>query len=205
MTQSGNPRRVQKTLDAGRSRRSRRRYPAQLSGGQHQRVALARAIICEPRLILLDEPLGALDAELRRQMQRFLKALQREIRTTFLFITHDQEEAVTMADRICVMRAGRIEQIGTPAAMSTTCRTANTSRASSATTTHRRTACSSGSAGRLRTGSTRHWAVCRRGHGARGGCSDGRTSVMPVVRPEVVRIAPPPRRGRTGCGLGFAE
>jgi spermidine/putrescine transport system ATP-binding protein len=90
------------------------RYPAQLSGGQQQRVALARAIICAPRLVLLDEPLGALDAELRRQMQRFLKKLQRDIRTTFLFITHDQEEAVTMADRICVMRAGRIEQVGTP-------------------------------------------------------------------------------------------
>ena len=90
------------------------RYPSQLSGGQQQRVALARAIICEPRLILLDEPLGALDAELRRQMQRFLKRLQREIRTTFLFVTHDQEEAVTMADRICVMNHGRIEQIGSP-------------------------------------------------------------------------------------------
>jgi spermidine/putrescine transport system ATP-binding protein len=90
------------------------RYPAQLSGGQQQRVALARAIICEPRLILLDEPLGALDAALRRQMQQFLKRLQREIRTTFLFVTHDQEEAVTMADRICVMNHGRIEQIGSP-------------------------------------------------------------------------------------------
>ena len=90
------------------------RYPAQLSGGQQQRVALARAIICAPRLILLDEPLGALDAELRRQMQRFLKQLQREIRTTFLFVTHDQEEAVTIADRICVMNSGRIEQIGSP-------------------------------------------------------------------------------------------
>jgi spermidine/putrescine transport system ATP-binding protein len=90
------------------------RYPAQLSGGQQQRVALARAIICAPRLILLDEPLGALDAELRRQMQRFLKQLQREIRTTFLFVTHDQEEAVTIADRICVMQSGRIEQIGSP-------------------------------------------------------------------------------------------
>jgi spermidine/putrescine transport system ATP-binding protein len=90
------------------------RYPAQLSGGQQQRVALARAIICEPRLILLDEPLGALDADLRRQMQRFLKRLQREIRTTFLFVTHDQEEAVTIADRICVMNHGKIEQVGTP-------------------------------------------------------------------------------------------
>jgi spermidine/putrescine transport system ATP-binding protein len=90
------------------------RYPAELSGGQQQRVALARAIICQPRLILLDEPLGALDAELRHQMQRFLKQIQREIRTTFLFITHDQEEAVTIADRICVMNRGGIEQIGSP-------------------------------------------------------------------------------------------
>ena len=90
------------------------RYPSQLSGGQQQRVALARAIICEPRLILLDEPLGALDAELRRQMQRFLKGLQKDIKTTFLFVTHDQEEAVTMADRICVMNHGQIEQIGSP-------------------------------------------------------------------------------------------
>jgi spermidine/putrescine transport system ATP-binding protein len=106
--------RVKKTLELVALGDFGGRYPAQLSGGQQQRVALARAIICEPRLILLDEPLGALDAELRRQMQRFLKTLQREIRTTFLFITHDQEEAVTMADRICVMRAGRIEQIGTP-------------------------------------------------------------------------------------------
>ena len=112
--QGENPRTCGETLELVSLGDLGQRYPAQLSGGQQQRVALARAIICEPRLILLDEPLGALDAELRRQMQRFLKALQREIRTTFLFITHDQEEAVTMADRICVMRAGRIEQIGTP-------------------------------------------------------------------------------------------
>jgi ABC-type Fe3+/spermidine/putrescine transport system ATPase subunit len=90
------------------------RYPAQLSGGQRQRVALARAIVCEPKLILLDEPLAALDAELRRQMQGFLKHLQRTIRTTFIFVTHDQEEAITMSDRIVVMRAGRIEQTGAP-------------------------------------------------------------------------------------------
>ena len=91
-----------------------KRYPAQLSGGQRQRVALARAIICRPRLILLDEPLAALDVELRRQMQVFLKSIQTEIRTTFLFVTHDQEEAIAMADRICVMNAGRIQQIGSP-------------------------------------------------------------------------------------------
>src|SRR6185369_13904171 len=90
------------------------RFPAQLSGGQRQRVALARAIICQPRLILLDEPLAALDVELRRQMQSFLKDIQREIKTTFLFVTHDQEEAIAMADRICVMNSGRIQQLGSP-------------------------------------------------------------------------------------------
>ena len=90
------------------------RYPDQLSGGQKQRVALARAIICQPKLILLDEPLGALDAEMRKQMQLFLKHLQRRIRTTFLFVTHDQEEAITMSDRIAVMNQGRLEQVGTP-------------------------------------------------------------------------------------------
>ena len=88
------------------------RYPAQLSGGQRQRVALARAIICRPRLILLDEPLAALDVELRHHMQHFLKDIQREIQTTFLFVTHDQEEAIAMADRICVMNDGRIQQLG---------------------------------------------------------------------------------------------
>jgi len=90
------------------------RYPAQLSGGQKQRVALARAIICQPRLILLDEPLAALDVELRKQMQEFLKAIHREIKTTFLFVTHDQEEAIAMADRICVMNYGKILQLGSP-------------------------------------------------------------------------------------------
>ncbi len=90
------------------------RYPSQLSGGQQQRTALARAMICEPRLILLDEPLAALDAALRRQMQNFLKSVQRQSGITFLFVTHDQSEAITMSDRICVMRTGSIEQIGTP-------------------------------------------------------------------------------------------
>ncbi len=77
-------------------------------------MALARAIVCEPRLILLDEPLAALDAEMRRQMRVFLKDLQRRIATTFLFVTHDQEEAITMSDRIVVMAEGKIEQVGTP-------------------------------------------------------------------------------------------
>ncbi|QIB33084.1 ABC transporter ATP-binding protein [Ancylobacter pratisalsi] len=90
------------------------RYPAQMSGGQRQRVALARAIICEPRLILLDEPLSALDVELRAQMQRFLKSLQRRLGIAFVFITHDQEEAIALSDRIIVVNRGRIEQEGAP-------------------------------------------------------------------------------------------
>ncbi|WP_374650912.1 ABC transporter ATP-binding protein [Dongia sp.] len=104
--------RVGEALELVQLRDFARRYPAQLSGGQRQRVALARAIICRPRLILLDEPLAALDVELRRQMQHFLKDIQREIKTTFLFVTHDQEEAIAMADRICVMNGGHIQQLG---------------------------------------------------------------------------------------------
>lgn len=107
-------RRVAEALELVQLGRFADRFPAQLSGGQRQRVALARALICQPRLILLDEPLAALDLELRRQMQEFLKSIQREIKTTFLFVTHDQEEAIGMADRICVMQAGHIRQLGTP-------------------------------------------------------------------------------------------
>jgi spermidine/putrescine transport system ATP-binding protein len=106
--------RVGQAIDLVQLGQLAQRYPAQLSGGQRQRVALARAIICQPRLILLDEPLAALDVELRRQMQLFLKNIQREIKTTFLFVTHDQEEAIAMADRICVMNFGRIQQLGSP-------------------------------------------------------------------------------------------
>lgn len=90
------------------------RKPAQLSGGQQQRVALARAIVNRPALLLLDEPLGALDLKLRRQMQQELKAIQQEVGLTFLHVTHDQEEAMTMADTVAVMNKGRIEQMGAP-------------------------------------------------------------------------------------------
>ncbi|MCC6792275.1 MAG: ABC transporter ATP-binding protein [Thermomicrobiales bacterium] len=90
------------------------RYPKQLSGGQQQRVALARAVVIDPLVLLLDEPLGALDKRLRDEMQIELQALQRRLGVTTIFVTHDQEEALTMADRIAVMNNGRIEQVGTP-------------------------------------------------------------------------------------------
>jgi len=100
-----------------------RRKPAQLSGGQQQRVAVARALINEPEVLLLDEPLGALDLKLRRQMQIELKRIQSEVGTTFVHVTHDQEEAMTMADTVAVMNAGRIEQLGHPADVYETPRT----------------------------------------------------------------------------------
>jgi putative spermidine/putrescine transport system ATP-binding protein len=91
------------------------RKPAQLSGGQRQRVALARAIVNRPRVLLLDEPLGALDLKLRQEMQIELKSIQREVGITFVYVTHDQEEALTMSDRMAVFNLGRIEQVGPPA------------------------------------------------------------------------------------------
>jgi putative spermidine/putrescine transport system ATP-binding protein len=90
------------------------RKPIQLSGGQRQRVALARSIVNRPKVLLLDEPLGALDLKLRQEMQVFLKSLQRELGMTFLYVTHDQEEALTMSDHVAVFNEGRIEQVGTP-------------------------------------------------------------------------------------------
>jgi len=91
-----------------------KRKPHQLSGGEQQRVALARALVLEPRVLLLDEPLGALDAKLRKALQLELKTIQREVGITFVYVTHDQEEALTMSDRLAVMAQGRIEQLGTP-------------------------------------------------------------------------------------------
>jgi putative spermidine/putrescine transport system ATP-binding protein len=91
------------------------RKPSELSGGQRQRVALARALVNRPRVLLLDEPLGALDLKLREQMQVELKRIQQDVGITFVYVTHDQEEALTMSNRIAVMNAGRIEQVGEPA------------------------------------------------------------------------------------------
>ncbi len=90
------------------------RYPHQLSGGQRQRIALARALAVEPRVLLLDEPFGALDARVRQELRRWLRRLHDEVHVTSVFVTHDQEEALEVADRVVVMNHGRIEQIGTP-------------------------------------------------------------------------------------------
>jgi spermidine/putrescine transport system ATP-binding protein len=106
--------RVGAALELTRMQGFSSRRPGQLSGGQQQRVALARALVLNPRVLLLDEPLGALDAQLRRALQLELRALQREVGITFVYVTHDQEEALTMSDRIAVLADGRIEQVGAP-------------------------------------------------------------------------------------------
>jgi spermidine/putrescine transport system ATP-binding protein len=106
--------RVQQALDMVRLGSYGGRRPRQLSGGQQQRVALARALVNQPEVLLLDEPLGALDQKLRKEMQFELKRLQKELGITFIFVTHDQEEALTMSDRIAVMEGGKVLQIGTP-------------------------------------------------------------------------------------------
>jgi putative spermidine/putrescine transport system ATP-binding protein len=106
---------VQEVLERVRLPNVGARKPVQLSGGQRQRVALARAIVNSPSVLLLDEPLGALDLKLRQEMQVFLKALQRDLGITFVYVTHDQEEALTMSDRMAVFNDGRIEQLGSPA------------------------------------------------------------------------------------------
>jgi putative spermidine/putrescine transport system ATP-binding protein len=106
--------RVEAVLEQMKMMEFRPRRPAQLSGGQQQRVALARALVNRPRVLLLDEPLSALDANLRRHMQLELKALQREIGITFVFVTHDQEEAMTLSDRVVLLRKGKVEQLSTP-------------------------------------------------------------------------------------------
>lgn len=106
--------RVRKMMELVQLEGFEKRYPGQLSGGQKQRVAIARALINRPRVLLLDEPLGALDLKLRKQMQLELKRLQKKLNITFIYVTHDQEEALTMSDRIAIMHNGILDQIGTP-------------------------------------------------------------------------------------------
>ena len=107
-------RRVAEALDMVRLGHTAGRLPRELSGGQQQRIALARCLVYRPSIILMDEPLGALDRKLRDQMQLEIKRIHRELGTTIIYVTHDQEEAMTMSDRICLMNGGRIEQLGTP-------------------------------------------------------------------------------------------
>ncbi|MDE3198734.1 MAG: ABC transporter ATP-binding protein [Acidobacteriota bacterium] len=106
--------RARRALELVQLTAKRSSFPAQLSGGEKQRVALARSLVLEPRLLLLDEPLAALDPKLRKQMRAELKSMQRQSGITFLFVTHDQEEALSLSDKLAVMNAGRIEQFGTP-------------------------------------------------------------------------------------------
>jgi sulfate transport system ATP-binding protein len=113
-TEEGIRQRVEKLLHLIQLEPLAGRYPAQLSGGQRQRVALARALAVEPKVLLLDEPFGALDAKVRKDLRRWLRNLHDEIHITTLFVTHDQEEALEVSDRVAILRAGKIEQIGTP-------------------------------------------------------------------------------------------
>ena len=114
VSRAAREKRVQRALEMDRLAGLGHRRPNQLSGGQRQRVALARAVVNEPEVLLLDEPLGALDLKLRQEMQIELKQIQQEVGITFIYVTHDQEEALTMSDRVAVMTNGQIEQIGSP-------------------------------------------------------------------------------------------
>jgi putative spermidine/putrescine transport system ATP-binding protein len=116
--------RVEEALRKVHMEQFAKHFPRQISGGQKQRVALARALVNRPRLLLLDEPLSALDANLRLEMQRELKVLQREVGITFIFVTHDQSEALAISDRVVLLRHGKVEQCGTPRAIYSTPRTA---------------------------------------------------------------------------------
>jgi spermidine/putrescine transport system ATP-binding protein len=115
--------RVNAALEKVHMEQFAKHFPRQISGGQKQRVALARALVTRPQVLLLDEPLSALDANLRLEMQRELKSLQREVGITFIFVTHDQSEALAISDRVVLLRHGKIEQCGTPRAMYSTPRT----------------------------------------------------------------------------------
>ena len=136
---------------------TRSRKPAQLSGGQRQRVALARAIVNRPKVLLLDEPLGALDLKLRQEMQVELKRIQGDVGITFVYVTHDQEEALTMSDRLAVFNEGKIEQVGVPGRGLRASRRTRSWRASSASRT-----CSSATASASRSGRRRCGWIRRR-------------------------------------------
>jgi spermidine/putrescine transport system ATP-binding protein len=175
---------VREVLSRVRLEGMEKRRPSQLSGGQQQRVALARALILNPAVLLLDEPLGALDAKLRKALQIELKALQEQVGITFIYVTHDQEEALTMSDRLAVMSSGRIEQIGTPAEVYE--EPANTYVADFLGVSNLMTAESEGSEtdGRCRVRLGEFGLVAGRGEGG------ARGPVRLVIRPERIELEP---------------
>jgi spermidine/putrescine transport system ATP-binding protein len=165
------------------------RKPHQLSGGQQQRVALARALILNPSVLLLDEPLGALDAKLRKALQIELKALQEEVGITFVYVTHDQEEALTMADRLAVMNAGRIEQVGTPREVYEEPASAYVADFLGVSNLLDAEALGGTADGRCRVRIAGHELLASRGHTSASG------PVKVVVRPERVRVEGPRKKG----------
>ena len=181
--------RVEETLSLVQMQEFSDRKPGQLSGGQQQRVALARALILNPSVLLLDEPLGALDAKLRKVLQIELKALQEKVGITFVYVTHDQEEALTMADRLAVMNEGRIEQIGSPKEVYEEPATAFVANFLGVSNMIDAEAVNTEPDGRCRVkvGDLDLLASC--GH------TTARGSVKIVVRPERVRVEPPRNTG----------
>ena len=181
--------RVGRALSLVQMREFGDRRPHQLSGGQQQRVALARALILNPSVLLLDEPLGALDAKLRKALQIELKALQEEVGITFVYVTHDQEEALTMADRVAVMNEGRIEQIGPPRQVYEEPSSAYVADFLGVSNLLDAEAVGSSADGRcrVRLGDLELLASC--GH------TSARGPVKVVVRPERVRVEPPRKTG----------
>ena len=170
-----------------------KRKPTQISGGQAQRVALARALINRPAVLLLDEPLGALDLKLRKQMQVELKRIQQEVGITFIYVTHDQEEAMTMSDRIAVMNKGRYEQLGDPESLYERPDDPLRRRLP------RREQPAAGHRRRVRTATTRS-SASRTTPRSRvpSASSTGATAVDVGVRPEKIRLHEPRRRRRPG-------
>jgi len=196
VTKAERAKRVAEMLDVVRLGTFGNRKPSQLSGGQQQRVALARALILRPRVLLLDEPLGALDARLRKDLQVELKTLQTEIGVTFVFVTHDQEEALTMSDRVAVMNNGRVEQAGPPQAIYEEPATLFVADFLGVSNLIPAVASADGNGCRL--------AIGDRTLRAEQGAIESRGDVQAMIRPERVRVEP---RGADGdnCLPGMLE
>ena len=191
--------RVADSLEMVRLQGLERRRPSQLSGGQQQRVALARALILNPAVLLLDEPLGALDAKLRKALQIELKALQEEIGITFIYVTHDQEEALTMSDRLAVMSNGRVEQIGTPSDVYEEPTTAYVADFLGVSNLMDADGTGAGARAGRRSGSANSTSSAGQGD------TDVRGDVKIVIRPERVRLTSPRGRPARTASPGMVE